>query len=57
MNFDMYSNKQYNDDLDASYIYPRPYIDRSYDVCKLQWYANESKYNGRIYDLYEPFYV
>lgn len=26
-NFDMYSNKQYNDDLDASYIYPRPYID------------------------------
>ncbi len=27
MNFDMYSNKQYNDDLDASYIYPRPYID------------------------------
>ncbi|WP_296645542.1 hypothetical protein [Romboutsia sp. 13368] len=27
MNFDMYSNNQYNDDLDASYIYPRPYID------------------------------
>ena len=27
MNFDMYSNKQHNDDLDASYIYPRPYID------------------------------
>ena len=56
MNSDMYSNKQYNDDLDASYIYPRPYIDPD-DVCKLQWYANESKYNGRIYDLYEPFYV
>ena len=55
MNFDMYSNKQYNDDLDASYIYTRPYIDPM--MCKLQWYANESKYNGRIYDLYEPFYV
>ena len=27
MNFDMYSNKQHNDNLDASYIYPRPYID------------------------------
>ena len=27
MNFDMYSNMQPNDDLDASYIYPRPYID------------------------------
>ena len=27
MNFDMYSNRQSNDDLDASYIYPRPYID------------------------------
>ena len=27
MNFDMYSNKQHNDDLDANYIYPRPYID------------------------------
>ncbi|WP_303007236.1 hypothetical protein, partial [Romboutsia ilealis] len=27
MSFDMYSNKQYNDDLDSNYIYPRPYID------------------------------
>lgn len=27
MNFDMYSNKQNNDDFDANYIYPRPYID------------------------------
>ena len=33
MNFDMYSNKQHNDNLDASYIYPRP-LYRSYDVCK-----------------------
>ena len=42
MNFDMYSNKQYNDDLDASYIYPRPYIDPMMYVnsCSMQMNPN-----------------
>jgi len=42
MNFDTYSNKQYNDDLDASYIYPRPYIDPMMYVnsCSMQMNPN-----------------
>ena len=46
MNFDMYSNNQYNDDLDANYIYPRPYIDPMMYVNSCGMQMNPSMMGG-----------
>ena len=59
MNFDMYSNKQYNDDLDPNYIYPRPYIDPMMYINSCGMQMNQNPMGGYMTYMnpfmYNPF--